>query len=221
MCIRDRNKSEAVQAIRKIKDTFGSTDLLIVYWSGHGANDNDNQFHFVLPSCENPEIALNDDSLRDNGINANDLARELTRLDGHIVVLLGTCFSGKAVTRIEDEVERLGRETSRSGKGLMMISSAGSKQEAFEDRDLKSSRFAYQLQKALLGQRTKGLDVPCCRKIDGECIVFTNSMSDYLVESMKHVTKGGQVPISSGFQFKFFKLTKVDQESDSNTGGQK
>ena len=216
-----KNKSEAVQAIRKIKDTFGSTDLLIVYWSGHGANDNDNQFHFVLPSCENPEIALNDDSLRDNGINANDLARELTRLDGHIVVLLGTCFSGKAVTRIEDEVERLGRETSRSGKGLMMISSAGSKQEAFEDRDLKSSRFAYQLQKALLGQRTKGLDVPCCRKIDGECIVFTNSMSDYLVESMKHVTKGGQVPISSGFQFKFFKLTKVDQESDSNTGGQK
>ena len=217
------SKADFEDAVDEISESFGATDLLVVYWSGHGANDDNRDFHFVLPPCEDPEVALNDRVLRRKGLSADELAEELTRLEGHIIVLLGTCFSGKAVNRIEEAVERLGRESSRTGKGLMMISSAGASQEAFEDRELKSSRFAFQLQKALLGEETVGVtEMPYyCETIDGECIVFTESMKNYLIESMKHITNGTQEPVQSGFDFRSFKLTKVRPDSGAKTGGQK
>lgn len=170
---------------------FKQTDTLVVMWSGHGDVDNDNQFHLILPDCKVP-THIDDSSLHRQGLSALDAAQVLKNINGgHIILILDTCYAGKAVEQFRDSAGNLARETNSDEYGIMVISATGATETSKENRELGMSNFAFLLRTGLLGQKIYelgGRRVTAQRDplvhLDGMDIVTTHSLVEFLKREM-------------------------------------
>ena len=178
------------------ENEFGQTDTLVVMWSGHGDVDNENNFYLVLPDCEQP-TEINDDSLRKNGLSALEIARELRGLNGgHVILILDTCYSGKAVEQFRDSSGNLARRTNSDDFGIMVISAAGATETSKENSELGMSNFAFLLKTGLLGlsryrvgEKKVTAQASPLVLLDGKNIVTTHSLVKFLRTEMPGISE--------------------------------
>ncbi len=176
------------------ENEFNQTDTLVVMWSGHGDVDNSNNFYLCLPGCQEPTFK-DDSSLRNDGISAIEIAQELRNINGgHIVLILDTCYAGKAVEQFRDSAGNLAREAGEDEYGIMVISATGATETSKENRELGMSNFAFLLRTGLLGEkifsvgskRRTAISNPLV-ELDGMNIVTTHSLVEFLKNEMPEI----------------------------------
>ena len=200
-----KKELDALLANEKGENEFGQTDTLVVMWSGHGDVDNENNFHLVMPECKQP-TQINDKSLRSCGLSALEIARELRSLNGgHVILILDTCYSGKAVEQFRDSRGNLARQTNSEDFGIMVISASGATETSKENPAFNMSNFAFLLKTGLLGLNRYQVgsnkftaQVNPLVSLDGQNIVTTHSLVEFLKKEMPGVS-GSQTINTNGF----------------------
>ena len=82
----DANRKQIIDAIRAAAVVAGENDLLFFYYAGHGRTADG---HTYIVPTDYDRYPTNEDL-----ISEDELANELKKVPGHIVVILDSCFSG-------------------------------------------------------------------------------------------------------------------------------
>jgi WD40 repeat protein len=140
------------KALDDIARKATSSDVLLVYLSGHGEQvDNDYYFiaqNFRMPSSDS-DTAI-DDAIKQQGLSGEDLVAHLGKIDTkNGFLFLDTCHAG--AIRLDTGPARINQE---SGRYILVASQ--SIQEALDSYDGKNGVFAYAVLEGLKGKARQG-----------------------------------------------------------------
>jgi hypothetical protein len=164
----------------------GKDDTVVVFLSGHGADDpgSPGEFFFLTYDAD-PEF------LAATAVHMN---RQwfLSRLDSRRVVLIADAchaggFSVRGAKSLSSSLERFMRQF-RESEGRILITSSRADEISQEDPDLGNSLFTYHLLNGLKGAADK----------DKDGIVTLRELYDYVYENTKKQTRGYQSPQMEG-----------------------
>ncbi|MFZ5868666.1 MAG: caspase family protein [Thermodesulfobacteriota bacterium] len=164
----------------------GKDDTVVVFLSGHGADDpgSPGEFFFLTYDAD-PEF------LAATAVHMN---RQwfLSRLDSRRVVLIADAchaggFSVRGAKSLSNSLERFMRQF-RESEGRILITSSRADEVSQEDPDLGNSLFTYHLLNGLKGAADK----------DKDGIVTLRELYDYVYENTKKQTRGYQSPQMEG-----------------------
>jgi hypothetical protein len=175
-------KKQLFYSLRKA----GKKDTVILFFSGHGADDPNmpGEFFFLTHDAD-PNI------LEASAVNMSRM-RFMDRLDSKRVVLIAdTChaggFSVRGTKSIEPAIKGLIRKFQES-EGRVILSSSRPDEVSLEKEDIGNSLFTYYLIKGLEGAADENDDK----------IVTLQEAYEYVYESTKENTKGVQHPQMDG-----------------------
>lgn len=77
------------EAIDALVDTIGPEDHGVLYFAGHGLQDDEGRFYFATPTT-------NLDDLKNTALPWSEVAKSLAKSEGKITILLDACHSGSA-----------------------------------------------------------------------------------------------------------------------------
>ncbi|MBM4328238.1 MAG: hypothetical protein FJ118_13870 [Deltaproteobacteria bacterium] len=164
----------------------GKDDTVVVFLSGHGADDpgSPGEFFFLTYDAD-PEF------LAATAVHMN---RQwfLSRLDSRRVVLIADAchaggFSVRGAKSLSTSLERFTRQF-RESEGRILITSSRADEISQEDPDLGNSLFTYNLLNGLKGAADK----------DKDGIVTLRELYDYVYENTRKQTGGYQSPQMEG-----------------------
>ena len=179
LSLQPRSRDEVFDAINSVKAKFKPTDMLVLYWAGHGLEVRQ-QFFFAMPGAEKTTI-------RQRGISAEDISKELADLSGgKVFLLIDTCEAGAALETLRDRVLQNGRADEF---GIMTIAAAPRYQEA------KDGLFGKVLIEGLLGTAATTYREPPLNKR----IVMSQRLESFLRYEVRERSNKAQEPISNGF----------------------
>jgi len=171
-------------------------DPVLLYFSGHGSPETSNS-----PDRVARYLVTYDTEYESIFATAIDLERDLTRLieripSNLIVVLLDTCFSGRAGGRtFEGPNVRASRASWREsfkladlklGEGRLLLAACDDDEVAYEDPTLKQGVFTYYLLQALTASHTS------------ESWISLNALYEKTSQNVHAFTMGRQTPIMNG-----------------------
>jgi hypothetical protein len=117
---------EAIAHWIKNKDRNGS-DVVVIYYSGHGGIDPVEGRHYLLTADSDPEDLL------DTAVPTEDLARRIASSSLRLVLLLiDTCYAGSGSGDIMNVVSRIKQFFLRENVGFFVIAAARPKEEAWQ-----------------------------------------------------------------------------------------
>lgn len=156
-------------------------DVAMVFFAGHGINDNLNRFYFA-PHNFNP------DSLLRTGIKSSDIKSAVESIAGKAVFFVDSCHAGNSlgtVKRRDGAVDINGfvNELSSAENGAIVFNASTGKQVSLEDAAWNNGAFT----KALV----EGLSGKAATK-DGKITI--KSLDLYISERVKELTNGRQTP---------------------------
>ena len=179
-------RDNVVDALDWITKQTTSRDVAMVFFAGHGVNDNLNRYYFA-PHGYNP------DRLLSTGVTFADIKNAIEAIAGKTVFFVDTCHSGNSIgtsaKRRGGAVDVVGmvNELSSAENGAVVFNSSTGKQVSLEDTAWNNGAFTKALIEALSGKAV----VVNTNKIT------VNSLDLYVSERVKQLTGGRQTPTTA------------------------
>ena len=107
-------KTNILNATNWLDSQEDSNDVSIFYFAGHGSSSSENQY-------------LN---FYDSTFSDEELKEELDKLEGRLIVILDSCFSGGFIEELKD-------------KTRVILTACGKQNKTYQDSNLKSGFFGY------------------------------------------------------------------------------
>jgi len=174
------SKENILDGLDWIQKQCTSRDLAIIFFSGHGMNDNTGLFYY-LP------VAADKDRLKSTCLPFSDLKNTLGSIAGKVIVFADACHSGNIYGDKNFKAPDLNyfiNELSSSETGAVIFTSSTGKQFSVESSKWKNGAFTKALIEGLSGAadyRKKGA-------------VSVKALDLYIAERVKELTDGAQSP---------------------------
>jgi WD40 repeat protein len=174
-------KDNILDGLEWVQRQTTSRDVAMVFFAGHGVNDNLNRYFFCSHNFE-------EQSLMRTGVAYSDIKSTVEAIAGKALFFVDTCHAGNAVggRRRGSPVNIIGlvNDLSSVENGVIVFTAATGRQSSLEDATWGNGAFT----KALVEGLTGRADVKNQGKI-------TVSMLDfYVAERVKELTGGRQTP---------------------------
>lgn len=179
------SRDEIVDGLDWILHQTTARDVAMVFLSGHGENDERNNYYF-LPANFDPE------RFKRTGVPWSEIRATVEGVAGRVLFFVDSCHSGGALAgRKGMRVFPLGQDTTAlvntlasAESGAVVFAAAAGKQVAFENPDWGNGAFTKALVEALHGQA-----VPA-----GQRELNVSTLEFYVAERVKQLTGGRQTP---------------------------
>jgi WD40 repeat protein len=174
-------KDNILDGLEWVQRQTTSRDVAMVFFAGHGVNDNLNRYFFCSHNFE-------EQSLMRTGVAYSDIKSTVEAIAGKALFFVDTCHAGNAIggRRRGGAVDIIGlvNDLSSVENGVVVFTAATGKQNSLEDTKWGNGAFT----KALVEGLTGRADIKNQGKI-------TVSMLDfYVAERVKELTGGRQTP---------------------------
>jgi hypothetical protein len=174
-------KDNILDGLEWVQRQTTSRDVAMVFFAGHGVNDNLNRYFFCSHNFE-------EQSLMRTGVAYSDIKSTVEAIAGKALFFVDTCHAGNAIggRRRGGAVDIIGlvNDLSSVENGVVVFTAATGRQNSLEDAKWGNGAFT----KALVEGLTGRADIKNQGKI-------TVSMLDfYLAERVKELTGGRQTP---------------------------
>lgn len=124
------NKVEIEKGLEWIRQKPTQGDVAMVFFSGHGLNDQDNNYFFC-------PYEIDPGSLFSTGVPFSDLRNALAAVKGKVLFFVDSCHSGNSLgTGWRRDMNILVNELSSAKYGVLVISASSSAELAYEVPDL-------------------------------------------------------------------------------------
>ena len=190
---RDATKERVFAALKEF-DEIGPQDVLLLFFSGHGVRQRNNDGrtrYYYLPA------GVTRSTLQQRGMAWDDFTGQLARLDaGRVILLLDACHSGDVSGGASNEKVA----SSLAGEvGIVFTSSSGN-EFSYEDRSWGHGAFTRALLDGLRGKAD----------FTGDKVVDWSELQLYVSTAVRTMTKGSQNPMVPRLeQFANFDLVRV------------
>jgi uncharacterized caspase-like protein len=165
-----------------IQKQTGQKDVAMIFFAGHGINDNNGVF-YLLP------VAADMERIRSSCLNFEELKQTVSSIAGKVVVFIDACHSGNVMgsgRRGETDINAMVNELSNTQNGAITFTSSTGKEFSLEDPAWGNGAFTKAVIEGLNGNAA----------IPGKNKVTTKSLDAYISERVKEITKGKQHPTS-------------------------
>ncbi len=145
---KDATPSAIKAALYKLRGV-GKGDLVVIFYSGHGAKEGDEAF-WVTQGAERKALPA-------TALSNSDIRKFLPQIPSErLVILLDCCYAASTIKKsLDDPASLFG---AFAGKGRVTIAGAAENQEALEYEDKKAGVFTYFLNTGLRGKADGNTD---------------------------------------------------------------
>lgn len=157
-------------------------DVAIVFISGHGINDYQEEYYLLPHDVEASDLFA-------TGISKSEINRVLRQTAGKLVIFLDTCYAGGAQKRTvkggsQADINGVVNELAKAGNGAVVFASSTGNQVSVELDEFKHGAFTMALLEGLEGKAdyTK----------DG--LISTDELALFVSQRVKYLTQGEQMP---------------------------
>jgi hypothetical protein len=174
-------KDNILDGLEWIQSQTTSRDVAMVFFAGHGVNDNLNRYFFCSHNFE-------EESLMRTGVAYSDFKSAVETIAGKALFFVDTCHAGNVIRSKSRggaaDVVGLVNELSSVENGVIVFTAATARQNSLEDAQWSNGAFT----RALVEGLTGAADLKKQGKI-------TVTMLDFFVaERVKELTSGRQTP---------------------------
>lgn len=156
--------------------TFNKEDVVMIYFAGHGVNDNNNVY-YMLPFDANIE------KLRSSSVNFEELRQTIAGIKAKVLVFLDACHSGN-IQGNSLYINGLVNMLSGSGTGAITFTSSTGKELSYEKAEWNNGAFTKALLEGLNGKA----------QVSGKTKITYKSLDLYISERVAELTDNKQHP---------------------------
>jgi WD40 repeat protein len=173
----DASKANILDAFDWLANkTYGKDDVVMIYFAGHGANDNNN-IYYMLPHDANIE------KMRSSCVNFEELKQTIAGIKAKVLVFLDACHSGNAAGN-GISINGLVNMLSGSGTGAVTFTSSTGKEVSYERTEWNNGAFTKALLEGLSGKAA----------VTGKNKITYKSLDLYISERVAELTDNKQHP---------------------------
>lgn len=176
------SKEAITDGLDWIQRQTGQKDLAMIFFAGHGINDNNGIF-YMLP------VGADMERVRSTCLNFEELRQTVSSIAGKVVVFIDACHSGNVMgagRRGHTDVNAVVNELSSTENGAVTFTSSTGKEYSLEDKAWGNGAFTKALIEGLGGKAA----------FPGITKITVKSLDYYISERVKELTKGRQHPTS-------------------------
>jgi uncharacterized caspase-like protein len=174
-------KDEILDGLDWIRKETTSNDVAMIFFAGHGINDQNNHYYFCPHNVELERI------LR-TGVSFNEFKSVVSTIAGKALFFMDSCHSGNSLGfaphRGMLDINKVINELSSAQNGVVVFSASTGSESAFERDDWSNGAFTEALVEGLSGAAdllNKG-NITC------------GTLNVYIAERVKELTGGQQHP---------------------------
>jgi uncharacterized caspase-like protein len=170
-------------ALDWIKHQATAKDVAVIFFSGHGENDEDLRYHFCAQDYDV-------DRRTNTGVSTENIRDTLRNMPGKVLFFIDSCHAGNALGKLfaskgpQVDVTGLVNELSGAENGVIVFTSSTGRGVSLELKDGENGAFT----KALI----EGLDGQADLLHNGKITV--SSLETFVDERVKVLTHGRQTP---------------------------
>jgi len=173
----DATKNNILDAFDLLsKKSFGKDDVVMIFFAGHGVNDNNNVY-YMLPFDANIE------KLRSTCVNFEELRQTISGIKAKVLVFLDACHSGNVMSN-SLYINGLVNILSGSGTGAVTFTSSTGKEVSYEKTEWNNGAFTKALLEGLSGKA----------QVPGRNKITYKSLDLYISERVADLTDNKQHP---------------------------
>ncbi|MCS7014167.1 MAG: caspase family protein [Chloroherpetonaceae bacterium] len=176
------SKDNVLDGLEWLQKEVTSKDVGVVFFAGHGINDNNGTF-YLMPVDANPE------KIKRTCLEFSQFKTTIASLAGKVVVFLDACHSGSAMGGAQRrsaaaDITLAVNELSSAENGAVVFSSSTGRQYSLEDAAWGNGAFTKALVEGLSGKAD----------LTGKGRITVNMLDVFISERVKEITKGKQTP---------------------------
>jgi WD40 repeat protein len=176
------SKGDILDGLDWIERETTQHDVAIVFFAGHGVNDNKGRYYFLPREVDT-------ERLKRTGIAYYEVRETVSTLAGKALFFVDTCHSGNVMgaRRGVGDVDQIANDLAAAENGVVVFASSTGKQFSQENARWQNGAFTEALLEGLSGKAdyTK----------DGA--ISINELDLYLSERVKKLTDGAQTPTTT------------------------
>jgi WD40 repeat protein len=177
----EATKDEVLDGLDWIRKETTSNDVAMVFFSGHGLNDQNNYYYFA-------PYNIDPDRLLRTGVAFSDIKNTVSAIAGKALFFVDTCHSGNSLglsTRKGPlDINLVINELSSAQNGAVVFSASTGGESSFEREEWNNGAFTKALVEGLNGSAAIG----------NTGRITYNMLNIYISERVKELTKGTQHP---------------------------
>jgi WD40 repeat protein len=177
----EATKDEVLDGLDWIRKETTSNDVAMVFFSGHGLNDQNNYYYFA-------PYNIDPDRLLRTGVAFSDIKNTVSAIAGKALFFVDTCHSGNSLglsTRKGPlDINLVINELSSAQNGAVVFSASTGGESSFEREEWNNGAFTKALVEGLNGLAAIG----------NTGRITYNMLNIYISERVKELTKGTQHP---------------------------
>ena len=177
------NKDEILDGLDWIRKQTTSKDVAMVFFAGHGMNDQNGVYYFLPYNTDLEKI------LR-TGVPYTDIKNTVQSLAGKTLFFIDTCHSGNVLggrRGLADDLNGVINELASAESGAVVFAASTGNQSSFEDAKWNNGAFTKALVEGLMGRAD----------YTGKGKITINMLDLYLSERVKELTGGKQTPTTA------------------------
>jgi WD40 repeat protein len=174
-------RANILDGMQWLETQVKSTDVAILFFAGHGIDDNEGVFYF-LP------VEADLENLRGTGLPQTDIVATVSAIAGKVLVFMDACHSGNLMGKTKRRgllyINTVINDLAAAENGAVVFSSSTGRQYSLENPDWGNGAFT---KGAVEGIRGKADYTSTGR-------ITVNMLDLYVSERVKELTKGQQTP---------------------------
>jgi WD40 repeat protein len=179
----DATKERVEKGLDWLQHEVTSTDVAMIFLSGHGTNDRSNRYFYLTANADL-------DSLLSTAVPWSDIKGTADSLPGKVLFFIDTCHSGNATGAMigkgpHVDINRIVNELSSAENGVVVFASSTGRQLSLERVDWGNGAFTKALVEGLRGRAAH----------DPKTVGITITMLEqYISQRVKELTGNRQTP---------------------------
>ncbi|WP_020537917.1 caspase family protein [Lewinella cohaerens] len=179
----EATKDDILDGLDWIVHETTSKDLAVLFFSGHGLDNNAGTFFFM------PQAARTE-SLRRTGVMKEAIKEAIATIPGKVITFMDACHAGGLMKETRrggsPDISRILNEFASAENGSITYSSSTGRQYSLENTEWQNGAFTKALVEGLEGKAKASDGRVTCKSLDG-----------YVTERVKALTKGKQSPVTN------------------------
>jgi WD40 repeat protein len=174
------SKFNILDGLEWIQKETTSRDVSMIFFAGHGINDNAGTF-FYLP------VEAETERLRTTCINYVDIKQTVASIAGKVILFMDACHSGDVMgstRRAIIDINGVVNELSSAENGAVVFTSSTGRQYSLEDATWNNGAFTKSLVEGLGGKAD----------LFGRKNISIKTLDAFITQRVKELTKGKQAP---------------------------
>jgi uncharacterized caspase-like protein len=173
-------KDEILDGLDWIRKETTSKDVAMVFFAGHGINDQDGSYYF-LPHNTDVQRLLR------TGVPFTDIRTTVQSLAGKTLFFIDTCHSGNVLGDLAGDLNGVVNELASAENGAVVFAASTGNQYSLENKAWNNGAFTKALVEGLTGKAD----------YTGKGKITINMLDLYLSERVKELTGGRQTPTTA------------------------